>query len=344
MSDFLIIRLSSLGDIIHTLPAFSALRKNFPMAKIRWVVEDKGSDILDCVPGIDQIITAQTKKWSLASKKFWAELTRIKREIKDRDQITFDFQGLVKSGFLAYLSKARKRAGFHKSNLKESIASVFYTDQLAEVSETIHVISKNLELLTLTGIQEEAYEFPLTIEESIQESMQKKLANLGYSASNKLVILNIGAAWESKRWYAERWVELIQRLGKERSDLFPLLLWGSEAEETTALQIKKETDISMVPFLTIKEVMALVSKADLLVSGDTFALQVACAMARPVVGIFGPTNPKRNGPFRSSDRVAFHELECSHCYKRKCENLDCLNKISAAEVTDLCQQSLGDNV
>ncbi len=100
----------------------------------------------------------------------------------------------------------------------------------------------------------------------------------------------------------------------------------------------------MVPFLTVKEVMALVSKADLCISGDTFALQIACAMARPVVGIFGPTNPKRNGPFRSLDKVAFHELECSHCYKRKCEDLDCLNKISAEEVAALCQQSLGENV
>ncbi|MFC2165839.1 lipopolysaccharide heptosyltransferase I [Acidobacteriota bacterium] len=344
MSDFLIIRLSSLGDIIHTLPAFSALRKYYPKAKIRWIVEDKGLDILDCVPGIDQIVTAQTKRWSLASKDFWSELTRIKREIKDRDQITLDFQGLVKSGLLAYLSRSRKRIGFHKSNLKESIASVFYTDQLDEVSEEIHVISKNLKLLSLTGIQEDVYEFPLMIKESIQESTQNRLAALGYSTSKKLVVLNIGAAWETKRWYGERWVDLIQKLGRERSDLFPLLLWGTETEKTTALQIKEETNVNMVSYLTIKEVMALVSKADLLVSGDTFALQVACALARPVVGIFGPTNPKRNGPFRSSDRVAFHELECSHCYKRKCQHLDCLNKITAEEVVELCQQSLGDNV
>lgn len=344
MSDFLIIRLSSLGDIIHTLPSFSALRKRFPEAKIRWIVEDKGKDILDCVPGVDQVITAKTKEWSPASKKFWSELTRIKREIKDRHQIALDFQGLMKSGFLAYLSGARKRAGFHKSNLKEPIASVFYTDQIDEVSEDIHVISKNLKLLTLTGIQEEVYDFPLIIEEAIQVSTHTKLANLGYSVQKKLVILNVGAAWETKRWCTERWVELIQRLGKEKSDLFLLLLWGSETEKNISLQIKKETDVNMVPFLTIKEVMALVSKAGLLVSGDTFALQVACAMARPVVGIFGPTNPKRNGPFRSSDRVAFHELECSYCYKRKCEHRDCLKKISAEEIADLCQQSLRDNV
>jgi len=343
MSDFLIIRLSSLGDIIHTLPAFGALRKNFPEAHIRWVVEDKGKEILDCVPGIDRIVQAQTRKWSLFSKHFWSELKRIRREIAQSDQMTFDFQGLLKSGFLAFLSKARKRAGFHKSNLKEPIAALFYTDRLDELSEDVHVISKNLMLLTLTGIDEDKYEFPLLIEDSIEESTQNKLTDLGYSAPKKLVVLNIGAAWETKRWPAERWVELIHRLNQERSDLFFLLLWGNDTEKATALQIEKETGVSTVPFLTIKEVMALVNKANLLVSGDTFALQVACAFARPVVGIFGPTNPKRNGPFRSSDRVAFHELECSHCYKRKCKVLACLNKISAEEVADLCQQSLGDN-
>lgn len=344
MQNFLIIRLSSLGDIIHTLPSFSALRKSFPDAKIRWIVEDKGADILDCVPGIDQIVTAQTKKWRLTSQKFWSEVVRVKKKIRNQDQMTFDFQGLAKSGLLAYLSKAKKRAGFHKSNLKEPIASVFYTDQLEEVSEDIHVISKNLKLLKLAGIKDDTYEFPLQIDKTIQESVQKKLTSLGFSALKKLVILNIGAAWETKRWYAERWVELIQTLNKERSDVFQLVLWGNEEEETTARKISSETGIKMVPFLSIKEVMALVNKADLLVSGDTFALQVACATARPIVGIFGPTNPKRNGPFRSSDKVAFHELECSHCYKRKCDRLDCLNKISAEEVADLCRQSLGDNV
>jgi ADP-heptose:LPS heptosyltransferase len=258
--------------------------------------------------------------------------------------MTFDFQGLVKSGLLAYLSRAKKRAGFHKSNLKESIASLFYTDQLAEVSEDTHIVGKNLRLLTLLGIQTDTYEFPLEIDEPIQESVQKKLAHLGFTTPKKLIVLNIGAAWETKRWQAERWVELIRMFSEKRSDLFQLLLWGNDTEEATARKIQEETGIEMVPFMTIKEVMALVKKADLLVSGDTFALQAACAMATPVVGIFGPTNPKRNGPFRSSDRVAFHELECSHCYKRKCERLDCLNKISAEEVAELCRQSLGDNV
>jgi len=343
MNDFLIIRLSSLGDIIHTLPAFCALRKSFPESNIRWLVEDKGAEILACVPGIDQIITARIKHWGLTSPKFWSETTRIKREIQDRDQVVFDFQGLLKSGFLARLSKAKKRAGFHRSNLKESMASLFYTDQLDKVPEDLHVISKNLKLLTLVSVAEDAFEFPLRIDPSAQESVVHTLAEQGFGASQKLIILNIGAAWETKRWPAERWVELIQRLNRLKPDLFLLLLWGSEAEEITAQNIKRETGVCMAPFLTIKEVMALASEADLVVSGDTFALQAACALDRPVVGIFGPTNPKRNGPFRDSDRVAYHEMECSRCYKRTCEHLECLDKISAEEVTELCRQSLEDN-
>jgi heptosyltransferase-1 len=87
--------------------------------------------------------------------------------------------------------------------------------------------------------------------------------------------------------------------------------------------------------MTIKEVMALVKESSLLISGDTFALQAACALSRPVVGIFGPTNPGRNGPFSPEDKVAFHEIPCSFCYKRKCSKLECLKKISAEQVASL---------
>ena len=151
---FLIIRLSSLGDIIHTLPAFSALRKKFPQAKITWIVEEKGREILELVPGIDRIVDIKMKRLHPGSKKFLEEFSNIKKKIRDKDQVVLDFQGLIKSGFLAKLSKAKIKTGFHKHNLKEPLASLFYTDRLAEISENTHVISKNMKLLSLVGIQE----------------------------------------------------------------------------------------------------------------------------------------------------------------------------------------------
>ena len=113
MDKFLIVRLSSLGDIIHTLPAFSALRQSFPKATISWLVEDSGKEILDFVPGLDRIVVLYSKKWSKASKKFWREFFRVVKDLREKDQIALDFQGLVKSGLFGFLSGAKTRIGFH---------------------------------------------------------------------------------------------------------------------------------------------------------------------------------------------------------------------------------------
>lgn len=338
MDNFLIIRLSSLGDVIHTLPAFSALRKKYPEATITWVVEENGKEILDLVPGLDRIVPVTLKRWKLGSGKFWRDFASLKKKIRNKNQVTIDFQGLVKSGFLAYLSRARKRIGFHRKNLKERLASVFYTENLGEVSEKDHVISKNLKLLSLLGITESGYEFPLRLPEEVSQNVRRILEKLGYESQKKLVVLNVGAAWETKRWYADRWVQLAEIIGNDR--IFPVLLWGSDVEKELAEKISRTSGIPMVPSLSLKEVMALIQKAAVLVSGDTFALQAACALGRPVVGLFGPTNPNRNGPFGEQDRVIFHELECSHCYKRACSRLECLDKITPEEVAAECREIL----
>ena len=341
MDNYLIVRLSSLGDIIHTLPAFSALRKTYPNGKISWVVEDKGKEILDFVPGIDKTVVTRTEGWRIGTRKFWKDISRLKKGIKNKDQVALDFQGLIKSGFIVYLSGAKKKIGFHRKNLRESLAGLFYTDQLEEVPETIHVIDKNLRLLTLLGIQQTDYEFPLILPEELVRSVKEKLLEIGYKEDKKLVVLNVGAAWKTKRWFSENWVELINLL--KRDNLYLLILWGNDEEKILAEEVQEKTGIPLAPDLSLKEVLALVKGSSLLVSGDTFALQVACAFSRPVVGLFGPTNPKRNGPFRPQDKVAFHEMECSYCYKRSCSNLECLKKITPKEVADLSISLLEEN-
>jgi len=341
MDNLLIIRLSSLGDIIHTLPAFSALRKKFSEAKISWLVEEKGKEILDFVPGIDKTIVARTQGWPIHTRKFWREISRLKKEMRGGDQVALDFQGLLKSGLLAFLSGAEKRIGFHRKNLREPQAAWFYTERLGVMPETIHVIDKNLNLLTMMGIRENRYEFPLNIPQELIKSVKEKLSRTGYNRDKKLVVYNVGAAWRTKRWFADRWAELIEMM--KRQDLFSLLLWGSEEEKALAEEVHEKTGTPISPAFSLKEVMALVKQASLLVSGDTFALQAACALSRPVVGIFGPTNPQRNGPFRAQDKVAFHEIECSYCYKRACRNPECLKKIIPEEVAELCALALDKN-
>jgi len=341
MDNFLIIRLSSLGDVIHTLPAFSALRKNFPEAKISWLVGKKGAEILSLVPGIDRIITVQLKKWPPLSKKFWRDFFQLKRKIKNKNQIALDFQGLIKSAFLTYISSARRRIGFHRNNLKEPFASWFYTETLDKIPEDTHIVQKNLKLLSLLGIHEEKYEFPICFPDYLLDKTKKILSKAGYNQPKKLILFNIGATWETKRWFTENWIILIEKIKSKR--FFPLILWGNEEEKKIAEKIHLESNAPLVPLLSLKEVMALIKEAALVVSGDSFALQAACALSRPVVSIFGPTNPKRNGPFNPRDMVAFHKLGCSYCYKRKCHYLECLKKITPEEVANLISKSLEEN-
>ncbi|MCJ7681604.1 MAG: lipopolysaccharide heptosyltransferase I, partial [Candidatus Aminicenantes bacterium] len=140
---------------------------------------------------------------------------------------------------------------------------------------------------------------------------------------------------------ADKWIQMIPLLAA--GGRFPLLLWGSPVERSMGEEIHRQTGIPLVPELSIMQVMALIQRADLLISGDTFALQAACALNRPVVGLFGPTNPKRNGPFSLLDKVAFHPSECSFCYKRKCSNPGCLQAITPEEVAGMALDLLNND-
>ena len=332
--DFLIIRLSSLGDIIHTLPALAALRKHFPQARIGWVVESKGSQILEWVSGLDRIFvlpTSQRKRTGSLLKTAWAGFFKTLRQaIRPRGK-ALDFQGLIKSGLLAFLSGARTRLGFSRPNLREPQAAWFYTQTLPPFAESAHVIDKNLRLLRLVGVTEPLREFPLTVEAKVKEKIKTILSRLQPGIKLPFLVANVGAAWPTKRWPASHWIDYLRKI-KASGRFSPFLLWGTPEERQLAEEISGESGVPVLPYLTIKEVMALIDSADLLVSGDTFALQVAAALEKPAVGLFGPTNPQRNGPWHKASRVAVTPLECRNCYARSCREANCLRAIPPEEV------------
>jgi lipopolysaccharide heptosyltransferase I len=320
MDSFLIVRLSSLGDIIHTLPAYAALRRHFPGSRIRWAVEQPGREILDFVPGIDEIVVVGPKIWRQNI-----------RDLGRREQTTLDFQGLVKSALLALLSRSRRTVGFSRENCREPLAAAFYKEKLPPFSEeNVHVISKNLRLLSVLGIREEKYEFPIVLPEELRRSVLGKIAPLGYDEGRRLFVVNVGAAWETKRWFAERWAGLLKEVKLEGA--FPLVLWGNRLEKALALSVAEKTGSAVAPYLSVREVLALLRMTSLLVSGDTFVLQAACAFQVPVVGLFGPTSPRRNGPFAEGDRIVSSGVSCGSCYKRTCPTLECLKTISVPDV------------
>lgn len=337
MNDILIIRLSSLGDIIHTLPAFAALRK-YCRGKISWAVEDKGREILECVPGIDEIINLPSRK-----SRWWSYLSgRKTSSLRQKNRTALDFQGLLKSGLIAFFSRAERRLGFNRKDLREPAAAVFYTVHLPPIQEEMHVIKKNLKLLSLVGINKEELIFPLEIPSAARLSLREKINEIISLDNSCIILINIGAAWESKKWFTSSWIKYIEMIS-DIPGIKPLILWGSDSEKKQAQAISDKTGAAMVPFLTLKEVLALIEKAHLIVSGDSFALQAAGALNKPVVALFGPTNPLRNGPFHKNSRVAFHKLPCSNCYQRSCSHLNCLKKITPGEVFSFTLELLKNN-
>jgi len=328
--DFILVRLSSLGDIIHALPAFSALRRRRPEARISWAVEPRGRPLLELVPGLDRIVVVKKMAWPKALKAG-----------REEELVALDFQGLIKSGMITRLSGAKRRIGFARPNLREPLAGLFYNDRAAPFPETEHVIKKNLHLLTRLGIHEEEFDFPLTIPSSASERVRASLKELGFEGGQKLILANVGAAWQSKRWLPERWSDVLRALKAE--DRLLLVLWGNDEEKSLAFEVGRAAGVPVSPFFSLAEVLALIQDSRLLVSGDTFALQAACALGVPAVGIFGPTTPGRNGPFAAADKTAFHEISCSHCYRRFCPGLECLRLITAGEVVALAERRLAES-
>jgi len=316
MKSYLLIRLSSLGDIVHAIPAFAALRRAETEARISWVVSPKGRPILELVTGLDEIIVVGEPGW--------------KKRLRDRERVALDFQGLIKSAWIGRLSGARRRLGFSRANLREPMARLFYTEKAPLLSEDDHVILKNIRLLELLGLYDRTVSFPLAVPEGLIHGVEDRIKETGYVPGRALAVLNVGAAWPTKRWLPERWVETLGKI--DRSRLFPVLLWGTSEERRIASDIGRAAGVPLLPFLNVEETFALFKKASLLVSGDTFALQAACAVGLPVVALFGPTNPLRNGPFAPRDRVVYHELPCGRCYRRSCPNPKCLEEIKADEV------------
>ncbi|MGQ9617521.1 MAG: glycosyltransferase family 9 protein [Candidatus Aminicenantia bacterium] len=331
-SSILVVKMSSLGDIIHTLPAFRKLREHFPTSRIGWVVEKKGSEILHSLEGLDEIIIFDTLKWRRRPLAFqtFKEIKEALKKIKDNYDIALDFQGTLKSSVVTYLSSAKERIGFHKDNLRERISSVFYTKTSNKIQENTHVILKNLRLLEVIGINDTKPEYPNF----------KIRANLpdGFKIDkSRLIIINGGGGWETKTWVKGRWRELALRIREMGYE--PLFLWGNEKERERMEEESKE-DIPLTPFLTIPQVMKLISSSLFLISGDTFALHVSEALGIPVVGLYGPSNPSRNGPVLEKSKVVFHELPCSFCYKGKCKKLDCMKKIEVDAVMEKVKEIL----
>ena len=319
-----IIRLSSLGDIVHTIPAFNLLRKQFPQARISWFAEPAGAKLLKNVAGIDEIIALNLKVKGFFKKLH--EVNRIRSLYRKRFDLILDFQGLLKSAVLARILKGTT-IGFGKENLREPQARVFYRHRVSPFSEDSHVIFKNLHLVRelVNPANPPLIEYPLhPIPRS--ENLECFLSEHNLEKS-RYIILNVGGAWESKLLETRQYIVIVHRL-QERYPYPVVILWGNEKEEAVAREISRETRALMTVFFDFSELILFIQDSRLIVTADTLALHLADMVKIPSVGFFGPTSPWRNGSLLPESTAVFEKLTCGFCYKKKCGKIDCIKKIN----------------
>lgn len=340
----LIVRLSAFGDIVHALPVLAAIHDARPEAEVDWVVDARYEAVLDLVTGLRGRIVVRAPEAGrtpqrAAFKGGAAGWLAAARELRRRRyDAALDLQGLLKSAVLARGSGAGRVIGFDRAGVRERQAAWFLGEHVA-TDRRAHIIRKNLSLVSALGITPPAVaRMPLVVPAS---SVADVVSEEAAGAGGRFVLLNPGGGWPNKRWEPARFGELAARI-HERLGLPAWVLWGPGDEALAGDVVAQSRGAArQAPATTLGDVLALAARASLLVSGDTGPLHLAAAAGTPIVGLYGPTWPQRNGPWHGDDEVISRAPSCGCHHKRQClRERRCLDDISVDNVFGAVQRRL----
>lgn len=301
---FLLVRLGSLGDIVHALPAASALRDTFPDACIDWVVDAKWQRLLEGNPDISNVI--------VLDRKSAGGIRATVRNLRAANySCAVDFQALYKSALLPFWARVPRRIGFKSSYAREGLAALLYTETLNPSGA--HKVEHNLTLTQRAGARPSQARFPLHIRTQDVETASQALVSHGLE---EFFVLNPGGGWKSKCWPAGCYGELHRRIYETRG--WRGVLTYGPGETNLAAEAKRASGNSPLALVEVGlgPLMALLQQAKFVVSADTGPLHLASALKAPTIGLFGPTDPSRNGPFSPQDVSVRNPSVSVTTYKR----------------------------
>ncbi|MGI8641062.1 MAG: lipopolysaccharide heptosyltransferase I [Pyrinomonadaceae bacterium] len=338
----LIVKLSSIGDVVHTLPALAAIRRALPDAEISWAVENGAAEILRNNQFLNYLIEVDTK--ALRREKKIGEIMLTAREQlrglrASTFDITLDFQGLLKSSAIAKLAKSKKIYGFSKQNLREPASRFLLTDKI-KVAQQSHVIVKNLKLAEQAlsiSVPANNFEFPIFTDEKHKSEAEKIIARTG----GNFAILNPAGGWVTKLWHAEKFGALADRLWEENGLTSVITTAPNEINLAEKVLQNSKSGKVLIAQPSLKGFYELAKKTKIYIGGDTAPTHLAVAANAPIVGIFGPTEWWRNGsPNKDDICVERTDIGCrADCHRRNCDNWICMN-IEVGTVLQAVQKRL----
>ncbi len=307
---YLVIRLSSIGDIVHALPAVAALGQSFPQAEIHWLIENRYACLLAGNPYVHRVILLDTLSWrgSLPPASIVKEMVRTFVGLRGGNyEAVVDFQGLWKSAMIALLSGVKNRVGLAGHWLVEPSAAVLYTQRVSVAGR--HVVEESLALVEHLGARVGPWQFPLPHSPEADQYVDTQLARL---EARDFMLINPGGGWKAKRWAPENYASLLRHLESQFDGR--ILLTGSPGEKELISGILHSAGTKRAAYFpsSIVQFIALARRAKLFLGGDTGPLHLAAAVGTPVVAIHGPTNPARNGPFNKADIVLYNQAPANH--------------------------------
>lgn len=288
MKRFLIARLSALGDTVCSLPAASALKRGFPDSHIAWVVDKKWAGVVECCEAVDQVIPISFSLKSLPTydQEFDAAL---------------DLQGLAKSGLCVWRAKAKQKVGYHWRRE----GAWLFSQQVLPDPTSIHVVDQYVDVARAVGGQMDRAEFRMKPRDEDVQTVRSLLASHG--VTGKYVVVNAGAGWETKRWVAKYFAEVIDRLSEQG---IASVLTGSKgkpdveaAEEVMCACVNQP--VSLLGKTSVRELIALIDGSAAHLGGDTGSSHIAAALGRPAVSMYSITKPHRSCPYGQIDRCLY---------------------------------------
>jgi len=321
---FLVVRLGSLGDIVHTFPAVAALRETFLASKIVWLTHPRWKEVVAAAGLVDET-------WEIETRSISSVRGTLRRIREEKFSTVIDYQGLWKSAAVPFLAGARRRIGFAFGSSREFGVPVLYSERVAATAA--HVADKNGQLSLKAGASRPTACFRMTLPE---DAISRIAATLRDNGVTRYAVLSPGGGWVSKCWPSERFGALARRLFDECK--LPCVINFGPGEEKLASRVVDVAGATVAfPYSgNFGELMAVLQGAECVVAGDTGPLHLADALGTRVVAIFGPTDPARNGPYlgmHSDGRAVVLRAESVHStYKREDAPHASLLKISVEDV------------
>ncbi|QDU61805.1 ADP-heptose--LPS heptosyltransferase 2 [Planctomycetes bacterium Pan216] len=327
-----LIKPSSLGDVIQSLPILAALRCRFPRAKISWVVNSSYVSLIEPVEGLDEVIPFERDHFRSVGV---GSLNRLRAFLKDLHakhfDLVVDLQGLFRSGLMTWASGASLRIGLASS--REG-ASLSYTHVVNDLPKQQPAVARYWRVAELLGVGHWPKTFPLGI--SVEEQARAK--ELLDGLPGPLLALNPGSRWDTKRWPAERFAEAANRYFGDRPGSCVVLGAPDEVDVAERLVAKLDRPHrNLAGKTSLRELVAILDACDVMLTNDSGPMHVAAAVGTPTVSVFTCTSPERAAPFGGGHRVVQTSVDCRASYLRQCDRLDCMKDLTTDRVLPILQ-------